>query len=52
VGEGYSGPNPETGGWRISIEFDPAGSPAADLRCVLRGNQGALSETWLYRWIA
>lgn len=50
--EGYSGPNPETGGWRISIEFDPAGATAADLRCALRGEQGALSETWLYRWLA
>ena len=23
---GYSGPNPETGGWRISLDFDPAGA--------------------------
>jgi glucans biosynthesis protein len=52
IREGYSGPNPETGGWRISIEFDPAGAPAADLRCALRGDQGVLTETWLYRWIA
>ena len=52
VREGYSGPNPETGGWRISIEFDPAGAVAADLRCALQSEKGALSETWLYRWIA
>jgi len=52
VEEGYSGPNPETGGWRISIVFDPAGATAAELRCALRGEQEALSETWLYRWIA
>ncbi len=52
VEEGYSGPNPETGGWRISIMFDPAGAPAADLRCAFWGEQGPLSETWLYRWIA
>ncbi len=52
VEEGYSGPNPETGGWRISIVFDPAGAASADLRCALQGEQGALSETWIYRWIA
>ena len=52
VTEGYSGPNPETGGWRISIVLDPAGAPAADLRCVLRNEAGPLAETWLYRWIA
>ena len=52
VREGYSAPSPEVGGWRVSIEFDPAGAPAADLRCALRGDGGALTETWLYRWIA
>ena len=52
VGAGYSGPNPETGGWRVSLVFDPAGVPAADLRCALRDEQGPLAETWLYRWIA
>lgn len=52
VEEGYCGPNPETGGWRISIVFDPAGAASAELRCALLGDQGALSETWLYRWIA
>jgi len=52
VSEGYSGPNPETGGWRISLVFDPGAASAADLRCVLRDEQGPVSETWLYRWIA
>jgi len=52
VEEGYSGANPETGGWRISIVFDPAGAVVAELRCALQGEQGPLSETWLYRWIA
>ena len=32
--EGYSGPNPETNGWRISLEFDPAGATVADLRSM------------------
>ena len=48
--EGYSGPNPEAGGWRISLEFDPAGAVVADLRCDLLGPQGSLAETWLFRW--
>ena len=52
VETGYSGPNPETGGWRISIVFDPTGAVSADLRCALQGEQGALSEAWIYRWIA
>jgi len=50
--EGYSGANPETGGWRISVVFDPAGGASAELRCALQGEQGPLSETWLYRWVA
>lgn len=50
--EGYSGPNLETGGWRISLEFDPAGATVADLRCALMDEHGALAETWLCRWIA
>ena len=48
--QGYSGPNPETGGWRISLEFDPAGASVADLRCTLLGPYGPLAETWLSRW--
>ena len=47
---GYSGPNTEVGGWRISLDFDPAGAAVADLRCTLVGPQGALAETWLFRW--
>jgi len=50
--EGYSGPNPETGGWRVSLEFDPASATVADLRCTLQGERGALSETWVYRWVS
>lgn len=50
--EGYTGSDPETGGWRISLEFEPAGATVADLRCALVGERGALSETWLHRWVA
>lgn len=52
VSAGYSGPNAETGGWRISLVLDPGGAGWADLRCALHGEQGPLSETWLYRWVA
>lgn len=47
---GYVGPNPETGGWRVSLDFQPGGAAAAELRCVLSGDAGPVSETWLYRW--
>ena len=50
--EGWSGPNPETGAWRVSLEFDPAGAAEAHLRCALLGAEGPLSETWLHRWTA
>lgn len=50
--EGWSGPNPETGGWRISLEFDPDGAATADLRCALLAGDAPLSETWLHRWTA
>ena len=48
--EGWSGPNPETAGWRISLEFAPEGASTADLRCTLLAGNAPLSETWLHRW--
>ena len=50
--EGWSGPNPETAGWRISLEFTPDGAATADLRCTLLAGDTPLSETWLHRWTA
>ena len=54
--EGWSGPNEDAGGWRISLEFDPAGAAVADLRCSLVMGDAppfhTLSETWTYRWRA
>jgi glucans biosynthesis protein len=43
-------PNPETGGWRVSFELAPEGAKLAELRMQLTGDQGPISETWLYRW--
>lgn len=45
-------PNPETGGWRISFHLIHGGAKLAELRCVLMGDGGPVSETWLYRWTA
>lgn len=45
-------PNPETGGWRISFHLQAGGAKLAELRCVLLGEAGPVSETWLYRWTA
>lgn len=35
---------------RLSFEYVPDGSGASDLSAVLRGPEGNLTETWLYRW--
>lgn len=43
-------PNPETGGWRISFELPVKPNPVVELRARLMGEQGVLSETWLFRW--
>ena len=50
--EGWSGRNPETGGWRVSLDFEPLGAAMADLRCMVLGEAGPLAETWLHRWTA
>ncbi len=43
-------PNPETGGWRISFELDPAGAKAVELRARIKLGDAPLTETWTYRW--
>lgn len=42
--------NPETGGFRLSFELDPAGASVIELRALLRKDGASVSETWLYRW--
>lgn len=44
--------NPESGGYRLSFELDPGGAAIVELRARLTRNGTAVSETWLYRWIA
>ena len=44
--------NPETGGWRISFDMAPGGEKLVEMHCVLFGEQGPLTESWIYRWTA
>ena len=43
-------PNPEIGGWRVSIEHDPAGNKLVELHARLMDGDQPLTETWIYRW--
>ncbi|GJD36061.1 glucan biosynthesis protein [Methylobacterium aerolatum] len=45
-------PNPETGGWRISFHLIHGNEKLVELRAILLGEAGPVSETWLYRWTA
>ncbi len=35
---------------RVAFELDPGSENAVEMRLVLEGPDGPLSETWLYRW--
>lgn len=39
-----------TKAWRCSFDLHSDGKEPVDLRCYLRDDQGALTETWLYQW--
>ena len=41
---------PEQKLMRLSFEYQPDGTQASDLSAVLKGAEGNLTETWLYRW--
>jgi glucans biosynthesis protein len=43
-------PNPETGGWRISLELAPKSAKAVELRARIKLGDTPLTETWTYRW--
>jgi len=43
-------PNPETGGWRVSIEHDPEGNKLVELHARLTDGDKPLTENWIYRW--
>ncbi|MEE4360631.1 MAG: glucan biosynthesis protein G [Pseudomonadales bacterium] len=44
--------NPETGGVRVFVTFDPRGADLVELRVDVRHEGRAVAETWLYRWLA
>ncbi|MBP1152466.1 glucan biosynthesis protein [Methylocaldum sp. RMAD-M] len=39
-----------TNAWRCNFDLISDGSEPVDLRCYLRDELGALTETWLYQW--
>lgn len=47
----YAEPLDDARGWRLVIDFDPAGEQAVDLRAFLRLHSQALTETWTYTWV-
>ena len=44
--------NPETGGPRLALSFDPGKETYIEFRAHLATPTGAYSEVWLYRWTA
>lgn len=42
--------NPEITGLRVSFELKPDGADLVELRFVLKAQDQAVSESWLYRW--
>ena len=40
--------NAVTGGWRATFELEASGADPVEMRCWLRSEGQALSETWLY----
>jgi glucans biosynthesis protein len=45
-------PNPLNGGWRLTFKLDPGTAALAELRAVLKTDDGRPVETWVYRWTA
>jgi periplasmic glucans biosynthesis protein len=44
--------NPDTGGPRLALSFDPGKEPYIEFRAQLSTPESAYSEVWLYRWTA
>jgi glucans biosynthesis protein len=45
--------NPATGGLRISFQLDPQNETLIEMRATLTFEvEGAVGETWVYRWTA
>lgn len=48
--EAVTQPNPETGGIRVFVTFDPDPAEMMELRVQPRYLEKPVGETWLYRW--
>ena len=48
--EAVTQPNPETGGIRVFVTFDPGPAEMMELRVQPRALEKPVGETWLYRW--
>jgi periplasmic glucans biosynthesis protein len=42
--------NPFIDGYRVFFQFSPGDEELAELRCVLRAGDSAVSETWTFQW--
>jgi len=43
-------PNPDIGGWRVSVELDTQDNKVVELHARLMDGDQPLTETWVYRW--
>lgn len=43
-------PNPDIGGWRVSLELDTQDNKLVELHARLMDGDKPLTETWIYRW--
>jgi glucans biosynthesis protein len=43
-------PNPDLGGWRISLQMSPGRDKLVELHARLMDGGMPLTETWIYRW--
>lgn len=48
--EAVTQPNPETGGFRLFVTFDPGPAQLVEFRVQPRRSGTPVGETWLYRW--
>ena len=44
--------DPDLEGVRVSLELEPEGEAVVELDCTLTRNGAAISEKWVYRWLA
>jgi periplasmic glucans biosynthesis protein len=49
--ESHIEPNPNIGGARVFVSFDPENADVSELRVQLKKDDKPVGATWLYRWI-